>query len=1051
MYEFRQQPNKLEPPRISFKDDKFSRLNFCKDVLAIFLYFCLHFFFLPCQAASNIETADKKPSKNIFPGDTSFETGVGFWMPQGGWALDQQFAKEGKQSLRLEAPFIATGVNGLLGSDGIRLKNDSDYTFSVWLKGEDESQNVKIRVMRGDWQCVMKDCKLGKDWRLFSVTIPKDRLSPEGDLWYVSFIASDRKKIWMDAVKLEKSTTATDYLPSEELALSISSGIPANIFFDTDNVKFNASLCNSGQSEKKWYLSWEVKDCVSQKNIYSGNKTITLAPFEKITEALKVFDGKIANGYYQLHVNVGLGNIISRDSYFAVVPPPRKSTNSFAGIRCEGSKPELEAMRRLGSRWVALAAGSGWNLIEAQKGEYNQARLAFVDDAVNAAHDLGMNIRLGIGGTPAWASTAPKGKREYANYPPADYAWLTDYAKFIAGRYQAKVKRWEILGESDLSWRGTQGWSDEEASTHISDFIKAAAKGIKAGAPDARVSACGISSGNAVSFLEMIYEKSYSVIDDVDIHPYPGIRNIGPRGRWVEPENNFVYENLVGLRKFLDKRNPKCGHGVGELGYTLDVSVPYDSNFAFEHAAILQRAFLLSYAADATKINWYCSYNNDEPAGYRYGIFRSGEGYQPLPAAAAYAWVASVLDSARLASRRLIANAIQSLIFSRDDQAFIVLWNYRNDKKIEMEFFSATDKLALYNMFGASLGVWNSGEKIKCEISRRPIFLKCAVKELAKLEAAIDSASFKVPPLDLEISIENDKTLKLELSNRVSIPVSGVAKISLSPGWKAVKENWDFESVPINGKSELSIPVSGQSARAQEQLQVTVEIKTNRNATLSANRTFELVRVPKMNANVKFDGAFANWPGNPIQMGKDFIRPPDILNSKIWKGDSDFSVTFQRAWDSKYLYLGFDVSDDIHYPAALAHLAYQGDSVQFAVDSRKNCMPGDTFSGKNSEFGFALINNRAESYCWLAPDSQNNNHPEEIIVFAERQSGKTIYRVAMPWDRMGLKSPVSGDVFKASFVVFDKDGPNESTRWIELSGGIAGGKKPYLFKTFVLE
>ena len=989
--------------------------------------------------------------RNLFPGDSSFESGVGFWLPQGGYALDATEAVDGTRSLRLQAPFLFSYVNGILGSAGILLENDSDYVVSLWMKGEEKNQNVTLRLMRGDWRCLTRECVLGPEWRRFDIRLGRENFDEARERWSISLYSGERKKIWLDAVQLEKGTVPTDYSSPAPVSFSLNSAFAANLFHPEDPAVFQTGFYNSTADPLPLVVKWTVWDAFTSRELHHG-KAETVLPGKSTTPlSLPVGEkGSLPPGFYRLEVNVEANGteLETREAWFVVTPQVFPAKSRFAGMRCEGALPELTAMRRLGAGWVSLAAGVDWNLVEPVAGVYDQARLAFADDAVNAALRNGLAVRLGLGGTPRWASEAPDGNDNFSNYPPTDFSHLTAYARFLANRYRGLVVQWEILGEADLSWRGTQNWDDETAAGKIAGYIRAASSGIRQGDPLAKISACGMSSSHAMNFLEMVFARCSDVIDDVDLHPYPGIRNIGPAGKWVEPENNFLVESLAELREVLDRKNPAVGHGVGELGYTLDVTVPPDGKFAFDHAAILQRSFLLAFAAGATKINWYCTFNNDEPYGYRYGVFRDGEGYQPLPAAAAFAVAAAMTDEMKVVSHQWIANAMIAITLEGEERTVLAIWNGRNDKQIKMNV-TAEIPLEIVNMLGTPVGRAKAGEPLACELGRYPLFFLAGPGCAEKLTQAVMRADYQVPPLDVAVSLENRTTLKLEFRNRVTYPVAGTVELLLSEPFSPEKKEWKLPTVPVNGSSTLEIPFQCAGDSVPERLEANVNVKTSRGRKVQAEAGFDLFPVFRMPDRKRFDRPLQEWPGRSVMLTREHIRPPDIMNSGIWKGEKDFSLQFRCAYDADYFYLGIDVEDDIHFPAENIARGYNGDSIQFAADNRKLSPPGDSYSSHNSEFGFALIDGVPQGTAYIAAGETDSSLP--LLSRIERQEGKTVYRLGIPWGRMGISGVRPGDVFRAGFVAFDQDGPNESTRWLEFSGGIAGGKHPEQFKTFLLE
>jgi hypothetical protein len=186
-----------------------------------------------------------------------------------------------------------------------------------------------------------------------------------------------------------------------------------------------------------------------------------------------------------------------------------------------------------------------------------------------------------------------------------------------------------------------------------------------------------------------------------------------------------------------------------------------------------------------------------------------------------------------------------------------------------------------------------------------------------------------------------------------------------------------------------------------------------------------------------------------MKLSSESLRPPDIMNAHIWKGNKDFSVNFYRGWNDKFLFLAFEVFDDVPSSDFSGRLIYKNDCVQIALDPKCDAKPGEEYNGDDSEIGLSLTPKGKEIYCWKTGGSWRDGNIK-IPFNIKRTPDRTVYEIALPY-KLLANQPENGNVFKACFVVFDRDGKNESTRWIELSRGIAGGKNPSAFRTFFLE
>ena len=990
---------------------------------------------LPGKSTIKIRWKEPAVPANLFPGDTSFETGLGHWMPQGGWLLDDSCAKFGRKSLKLTPPFGSTLICGNLSSGGITLNKDN-YTFSVWLKGETEDQPVTLRFIRGTWHRSERKFKVNTRWQRYQVPLPVSAFAADKEIWYIAFDAGiDDKALWIDGVQLVKGTAPESYRPPQ-FVCTFNAPNPGNIFVQGQNRSFSCGLYSSTARQLK--ISTVVHSLCPEKEVSRADADIALEPGK--AAVVDLVDVPADLGYYRCTISFSDPSIPSQSTYFIVAASPVSCRQFFLGARVESSLTELEILHLLGGEWVALSTrATSWDRAEPEKGRYDSSLFKLADTAVNYALSRNLVIRLGCSGTPKWATSAPVDAKAPRNYPPRDWKDLEDFARFLTNYFKGRVSWYEILGESDLSWRATQNWDDKTAASNVADYTRHFAIGAKQALPDVRISGCGISSAAAMNFLQQVLPQCHEYLYSVDIHPYTGSRSIGPRGKWTEPENCGIRENMLRTRRVLDSINPKISHGVGELGYAMDKTVNCDSFHAMTFAAIVQRSILLSKAGGASIVNWYCTYNNDEPPlRFRYGILRDGSNYIPWPAAAAFAQCARILKDANMISEEILVNAINEYSFINPRNGVISLWNAKNGRTIDVTFSSPVDGLEVQNMFGHPLARPSKDEKVSFTVSRCPIHLQFSSCDLDKVKAALRQAEFSVPPVEIAIAPADGRNLRVTISNNIFLPFNGTAEIEISGEDKSETVKRDIPRIPINDKVDLLIPFAGSG-----QFEINVRVTSDRGAKASARQHLEIMRVRRQR------------PGQPMDMtdavflGLNALRPVDIANAQIYHGDKDISARFGASYDSEYLYLGFDVTDDIHCPGKTANLAYYGDSIQFATNAKSDLLPGASYGKDTAEYNFGFIDGRGQWSSSWQPESCRDT--DKIKCEISRKNNEVIYRVALPWRALGMNTPGNGGVFRGGFAVFEKDKVNESMRWLEFSGGIAGGKSTSLFKYFILE
>ena len=990
---------------------------------------------LPGKSVIKIRWKELAASANFFPGDTSFETGLGFWMPQGKWKLDDSTAKFGQKSLKLSAPYGSSLICDNLSSGGIALDKDT-YTFSVWLKGEIENQPVKLRFIRGTWHRIERRVNVGTQWQRYQITLPASFFAADQEIWYITFDAeSSQKALWLDGVQLVKGSNPENY-SAPEFACSFNAPNPGNIFIKGENKFFTCGF--SSATARSFKATAVIHSLCPEKEFSRATADVTIEPGKVTRLPIGQVPGEL--GYYRYTVSFSDPSIPPQTTYFIVAAPAIPCEKFFLGSRVENSLTELEILHLLGGEWVSISTrATSWDRAEPEKGRYDMSLFRRADISVNYALSRNLVVRLGCSGTPTWATSAPKDAKVPRNYPPRDFADLENFATYLANYFKGRVFWYELLGESDLSWRATQNWDDQTAARHVANYTKHFAIGARRALPDVRISGCGISSAAAMNFLQMVLPQCHEYLYSVDMHPYTGNRSIGPRGKWTEPENCAIKESLQRTRRVLDGINPAIRHGNGELGFAMDKTVSCDSTYANTFAAIVQRAILLSKAGGAEIVNWYCTYNNDEPPlRFRYGFLRDGSNYTPWPTAATFAQCARILKDARMISEDLLANAISEYCFINPRNGVITLWNSKSEKSIEVTLTSPVDGLEVQNMFGHPLARPDKNGKVTFTVSRHPVHLEFAAEDMDKVKAALRQAEFSVPPVEITIAPGDSRNLKITIANSIFLPFNGTAEVTVTGENINETVTRPVPRIPINGKVDLMIPFTGSG-----RFQIAVTVTSDRGVKVSGNQLLEIMRVRRQ------------APGQPMDMsqavflGLDALRPVDIANAQIYRGDADISARFSASYDAEYLYLGFDVTDDKHYPGPTANLAYNGDSIQFATHGQSFCLPGASYGKDTAEYNFCMIGNRGQwSSSWQPEVCQDTDKIKCEVV---RENNKTIYRVALPWKALGMSTPGNGGVFRGGFVVFETDNTNETLRWLEFSGGVAGGKSVYLFKYFILE
>jgi polysaccharide biosynthesis protein PslG len=166
-----------------------------------------------------------------------------------------------------------------------------------------------------------------------------------------------------------------------------------------------------------------------------------------------------------------------------------------------------------------------WRVVEPKRGEWDFS----VIDRVVAAIPAEIEILAVLMSVPEWANGKAPGKVEgwFDAYPPHDFAdWERAVAK-IVGRYQSRIKHWEIWNEEN----GVDFYRPHPDARAYTELLKISHRAAKQADPQCVVVLGGLQMNGIIAnpwspvkvenFLEDLYEAGAGPFFDVcNIHPY---------------------------------------------------------------------------------------------------------------------------------------------------------------------------------------------------------------------------------------------------------------------------------------------------------------------------------------------------------------------------------------------------------------------------------------------------------------------------------------------------------------------------------------------------
>ncbi|WP_164716252.1 S-layer homology domain-containing protein [Paenibacillus whitsoniae] len=254
-----------------------------------------------------------------------------------------------------------------------------------------------------------------------------------------------------------------------------------------------------------------------------------------------------------------------------------------------------------------------------------------------------------------------------------------------------------------------------------------------------------------------------------------------------------------------------------------------------------------------------------------------------------------------------------------------------------------------------------------------------------------------------------------------------------------------FSGLQPGEVKKLTIPITGLPEQARAKLKLAVELDSG--FTKIVERSFNFLAAVNDQTVPIIDGRLSEpeWhSGMPIVIN----RSDQNKNIANWGGETDLSGKGFLKWDRRNLYFGMEVQDDIHVQQGTGGDMWQGDSIQFAIDTGRS---GGIGSAKNNEFGIALGEQGPFVWRWLAANGKTVGEMTSVQAAVYRSETATTYELALPWSEILPEgsAPSEGDIYGFSMLINENDGTTRRG-WLEYMSGIGSSKNTQLYEDLIL-
>lgn len=688
----------------------------------------------------------------------------------------------------------------------------------------------------------------------------------------------------------------------------------------------------------------------------------------------------------------------------------------------------------------------GWKNCEKKKGVYEvDACFDRFVDALNArgiALDFLLSYENGL----------------YEN--PADPEAFSRWAVYMARRYGKKINMFEIWNEpGNFFFRRRYGGERYGESPWIRKFVsftKTVSEALHRARPDASVLVC---AEDCWPTLEAEFGLGIAGSGDVvSIHPYC-------HGQ-IRPEREMFFKDCGSLVR--DRIRAGGGSGrvcITEVGWTT-----YEGKMKFEtvmggypraslemQARYLSRMMLMTpqYGAD-----FACQYDliDDGPrrefTEHNFGILF--EGVTPKPSAAALAWIARYLGSAKAAGE--LSPETDKMRLCRftlpNGMDVLAAWAVEGSCSCDLVVPQEHSRIVCRDMFGNVIRVPVDGKVLL--LDENPVYLEgldlSGLRALPRIDVVVpddrpvigeelvvrvrlderswNSRAFKPAELDLSIVTADGASIRRSVPFVPVRPATiytpnvygkkGVpyAPVRFSCSSKAITSCTAIVSAPFLSKPvRMDFPLKRNDLVCREVVldrppleqgeEIRVDATYSNGYRITDRRIVSYATIHRLSEDFVVAGRWSDWE----KSAKMSATPLFVsFGGKRRVDDDDLSVDARAGWNGKGLYVAVKVRDDVFFqPYSNQGDPEDGDAVGIGIASNETPRREEVLLARFPD-GAAVIEKSTfgeskEPYaCKITPLSE----------------GELLYELFMPWSR--CRRVLDQKAARLSVFVYDNDG-----------------------------
>jgi hypothetical protein len=517
-----------------------------------------------------------------------------------------------------------------------------------------------------------------------------------------------------------------------------------------------------------------------------------------------------------------------------------------------------------------------------------------------------------------------------------------------------------------------------------------------------------------------------------------------------------------------------------------------------------------SYDFPGDNSTWGICYNLDPKL--KWG---PAAGLSPKAATPALAVCIDQLEGTRpVSDARFFGEDIWGYVFARDDQPVLCLWAVDGAHQLSLPV-GGVDEVTITDIMGRQSRVAVADGLASVRVAPEPIYVHGAEASLYLGERSLPervvakvfagqqervepngysrlASATAVGPLTAQVAAPSALAIRVPATTKPgAFPVrlagtDGAGHARQSVGWVVIPEPIDVLGVgPTLVGSQPGARVSIRNRGAlPETLSVTLgvlgmdEERQTVEIPGGAKRDVDLplrglgTVDPTRQTLVQLKVTGAHMAAIRLQRRLCFLsahergeKPGRFPNEAVWQsagssGKTDTAkATFE--WDEKALYLDIRVTDDVFHQTRTDGTIWREDGVQIAFDTHPELDAlyeplASVFTKKVTQLSIAKTPKGV--LVWRDKTHNEGELPTgqvKGLVKAEVERDEatrvTHYRIAIPWQQIGLDGPRPGKALGIAVLVNDSDGAGTPRRGLELFNGIMNDKSHTLYGSILLE